>query len=596
MHIENEEESNRMIKQRLVQLENQIRDYPLNELIHSLREYLYEARRDPRKVDPTNGVVSTESLGQISFGCSWIIFIAISQKDSPKNSHLQKPDEKQFDKWSNMFRKIVDKLIYRPYVRRFLMNDFMEFPEKIKAWEIVDESRWKDIAPLIPTIAHARVQNEGIQSNFVRHSSFPIVRSYKLTKLFIDGLEKDLQQKLTQHITDTFGCMNLEFLHLNLYRLSCIMLEQKGVLSASKLYKYLQESKKQQVSVSDPKQLNQIVSEIEKLLKILSTTDDEMSAEYSKVKKALFQQKTMLVNDNPIFDKPIYQTIQNGETHYICPNIILLNLQLETILIRVVDKWRENLPENEKNNAKYIGTSRELFLYERLSHHEDLFVKGGVVRLDIKAEAAKYLDFNPTIFDSLSLADFVVETPENIVIIECKNSFGVWRPFYEDKDKYYDSLDRIKKALDQSNETHTMLKYELKTKPVFHIVLCNEKLWVESAIVGLILHLGQKYNSTSPKLKELLIRPGNYSVLSIAAFDFLLYTKTLDKFISECRERAKPFDSPIKDNEAYDLIIAAENNLFNYHDAITDQSFEYSNMVLREIIEIANRKFIEEGE
>lgn len=584
MHIENEEESNKMIKQSLEELENQIGAYPLNELIHSLREYLYEALHDPRKVDPTNGVRPMESFWRISFGCPWIIFIAISQKDSPKNSHLQKPDEKQFDKWSNMLKKIVDQLLTPAYGRRFLMNDFIAFPEKIKAWEIVDESRWKkDIAPFIPPPAHTRILNTHIQNNFVRNASFPIARSYILTKLFIDGLEKELQQKLTQHITDTFGCKNLESLHISLYQLSHIILEQKGVLAASKIHDYLTESKKQQVSVSDPKQLNQIVSEIEKLLKFLSTTADEISTKYSKVKNALFEQKTMLVNDNPFLDKPLYQEIHNEETHYICLDRILFNMRLETILIHVVDKWRENLSEKEINSVKNIGISRELFLDERLYDHKDLFVKDGVVRLDKKVEAAKYLDFKPKTHGSLSLADFVVETPENIVIIECKNSFGVWRPFYEDKDKYYDSLDRIKKALDQCNNTHKRLKPERKAKPVFHLVLCNENLWIESAIVGLIFHLGQKYNSTSANVKERLIRPGNYSVLSMAAFDFLLYAKTLDKFISECREKAKPFDSQIEDNNAYDLIVAAENNLFNYHDAITDQSFEYSNMVLREI-------------
>lgn len=67
MHIDGEIKSNRMIKQRLEQLENQVRDYPLNELIHSLREYLYEAPHDQRKVDPTNGVISTESFWRISF-------------------------------------------------------------------------------------------------------------------------------------------------------------------------------------------------------------------------------------------------------------------------------------------------------------------------------------------------------------------------------------------------------------------------------------------------------------------------------------------------------------------------------------------------
>ena len=92
----------------------------------------------------------------------------------------------------------------------------------------------------------------------MRNASFPIARSYILIKLFIDGLEKELQQKLTQHITDTFGCKNLESLHISLYQLSHIILEQKGVLAASKIHDYLTESKKQQVSVSDPKQLNQI--------------------------------------------------------------------------------------------------------------------------------------------------------------------------------------------------------------------------------------------------------------------------------------------------------------------------------------------------
>lgn len=366
------------------------------------------------------------------------------------------------------------------------------------------------------------------------------------------------------------------------------MCEQKGILTASKIDRHLQEFPAKLIDAADQKQLHQIVCEIKQLLNSLSTTSYEISAKYAKIKDALFQQQTMLLNDNPFFEKPIYRATQKGETIYICPDISLLNLHLETILIRLVDEWRENLPKKEKSTVKNIGKSRESFLYERINYHKDLFVEGGIVSLDEETEAQRYLDIELEKYENISKADFIVETPENIVIVECKNSFGIWRPFYENKDKYYDSLERIKKALDQCNKTHIMLKPDRKTKPVFHIVLCNENVWIEGAIVGLIFHLGQTYNSTSDKVKELEIRPGNYSILSIAAFDFLLYTKTLDRFIQKCRDNAKSFKPPMADDDAYNKLIKALNNMFNYHDAINGQSFEYSDAVLNELILKAN--------
>lgn len=593
MYSQEEIESNGIIKQCMELLEKQIRAYPLGVLMHSLREYIYDGSHDSTKVHPTKGVISSEPLGIVSFGCPWILLIAIAQKDSPKNNSLQKPGEKKFYEWSKTLEQLVDRLQNEAYHGRHLTIDFMEFPKKIKDWEIVDETLWKkDIAPFIPTSAHSRIKNTHAQGNFVRNPIFPIARSYKLTKLFIESLEVEveLQKNLTQYISDTFCGMSLETLHINLFRLSYIVCEQKGILPASKIDQHLQESPAKLIDAADQKQLHQIVSEIKQLLNILSTTFDEISTKYAKIKDALFQQKTMLVNDNPFFDKPIYQyqTVQNDETIYICPSITLFNLCLETILIHLVDEWREKLPKEEKSTVKNIGKSRELFLHERINYHKDLFVEGGIVSLDKKDEAQKYLKFEPKDHGSLSLADFIVETPENIVIIECKNSFGIWRPFYENNNKYYESLERIKEALDQCNKTQKMLKSERKTKPVFNIVLCNENVWIEGAIVGFILYLGQKYNASSDKVKELEIRPGNYSILSFAAFDFLLYTKTLDRFIRECRDNAKPFDFPIEDDAAYNQLIKALNNMFNYHGDISEPSLEYSRNILNEIIQKAN--------
>lgn len=469
-----------------------------------------------------------------------------------------------------------------------ILRDFQEFPQIIEDWGMIDAGQWKTVVEYIPTTAHNKCKNIETQANYVRNPVIPICRSYKLTKLFIDELKKDLQRKLTKHILDTFCGMSLETLHINLFRLSCIMWEQKGILSASKIDRHLQESPAKLIDEADQRQLNQIVCEIKQLLNILSTTSDEICAKYAKAKDDLFKQKTMLVNENPFYDNPVYQNIENDEIEYVCPSISLLNLRLETILIRLVEEWREKLPKEEKNTVKNIGKSRELFLYERIHYHKDLYVEGGIVSLDKPYEAQKYLIFEPKDHGSLSLADFIIETPENIVIVECKNSLGIWRPFYEKKDKYYDSLERIKKALDQCNKTHIMLKPDRKTKPVFHIVLCNENVWIEGAIVGLILHLGQKHNSSRDKIKELEIKPGNYSILSIAAFDFLLYTKTLDRFIRECRDNAKPFDFPIADDSVYNQLIKALNNMFNYHDAISERSFEYSRNILNEIIQKAN--------
>lgn len=577
MHTDEEIKSIITIKQLLEELERSIGSYSVDEIIHSLRKYLHEGSKDPTKIHPTDGVIREEPFGEISFGASWILLIAFAQKDSPKDSSLKTPSEEQFAAWSKTFMKIVHQLKDLAYCRRFLMDEVLKFPDKIKAWEIVDESLWKDIAPFIPTVCHNRIQNERVQSNFVRNSSVPIARSNKLTKLFIDGLSKELQKKLIEHIKNEFNGMSLEVLHMNLYLLSHIICKQEGVSSASEVDQYFQETPAKLIDTTDEKQLHQTVNEIKQLLNILSTTSDEISTKYSKIKDALFQQKTMLVNENPFWDTPIYQTVQNGEIVYNCPDLNFLNLRLETIVIRCVDKWRENLPEKEKNTAKNIGTSRELFLYERINYHKELFVEGGIVRLDEKMEAQRYLDFIPETHGLLLLADSIVETPENIVIIECKNSLGIWGAFdIDNRERYYNTLTRIKDALVQCNNTLKALKPEpRKLKPIFHFVLCNENVWIEASIVAYIFYLGQKHHNSKPRVNELDIYPGNFSINSFSEFETLLNTNTLDRFIDDCREKAAIMNRETTDEEAFNIIKESIAIQFSHELEITENSLKY---------------------
>lgn len=557
-----------MIKQRLEQLEKQIGSYPLDILLLSLVNYMYKCK---------------EKDSLIGFGCHWIVFIAIANKDLQKNSASTHPSKVEFLEWSKALKQIFDMLIKPEYCIKNTLKGFREIPDTIKKWGIINEDNWKNIFPYLPTMSHFREINTHTLSNFTCNPTFPIVRSYELTQLFIKDLNQDLAKKLTEHIQNQFFGMNLETLHFNLYKISYFFVTNNGVIKETEIIKLVQDQEKNRAFDPEQSDWTNPSKDIISLLNFLSITYDEISNQYKKTKDTLFQQETMLVNDNPFIDKPLYKTSKDNETIYICPSISLFNMRLETMLIRVVDMWCDNLVKQEENSVKNIGISRESFLNKRITHHKDLFIHDGIVRLDKdkETEAQRYLEFKHEAFNSLSKADFIVETPENIVIIECKNSLGIWRPFYEDRDKYYESLDRIKKALDQCNKTHSILKSDRKTKHVFHIVVCNENVWIEGAIVGLILHLGQKHNSTSDKVKELLIKPGNYSILSIAAFDFLLNTNTLDKFIKECRDNAKLFDSEIEDDEAYNLIIKSINNIFEYPDAINEKSLKYSEKILK---------------
>lgn len=429
-----------MIKQRLEKLEKQIGSYSLDILLPSLMSFMYN-----RKEYKDNDTL-------IGFGCHWIVFIAIANKDLQNNNNFNSPTEVQFLEWSKTLKQIFDLLIKPEYYRKHLMEDFIDFPNKIKEWDIIKEEDWKNIFPYLPTMSHFRETNTHTLSNFTCNPIFPIIRSYELTQLFIDALGDTLRDKLNQYIQNEFKQTSLEYLHINLYRIASFFVANKGVIKEIEITTLLQDKEKNPVFDPEQSDWTNPSKDIIHLLDCLSIkNDEEISQSYAKTKDNLFQQKTMLVNDNPFIDKPIYQTIQNNEPVYICPSISLFNLRLETILIRLVDTWREKLPKKEENVAKNIGKSRELFLHKRITYHKDLFVEDGFVRLDIEAEAERYLKFEPKKFGSLPLADFIVETPENIVIIECKNSLGIRRPFYEDKDKYYESLDRIKKALNQCN-------------------------------------------------------------------------------------------------------------------------------------------------
>lgn len=315
-------------------------------------------------------------------------------------------------------------------------------------------------------------------------------------------------------------------------------------------------------SENDEKKSDEILAQVLALLNFLSLDATTASSKYYEMKGKLSQNKTLLINENPFWEKPLTKCIfDDGETIYFCPSVSILKIRLETIFIRIIDAWINSNKNKKdwKNPESLRGAVCEEYILERLKYHNitDLLIKD-FAKLDNQGEAKKYISIKEDEeYDQLSIADFIFETKKYIVILECKNSLGVWRPFYENSKEYFLSLNRMLGTLKQCYKTRQKLKKH--SKPVFSLVIANENIWIEGAIVTLILH---EANASEEKRSNLNHNLGDFSFISIPMFDYLLSTNSIDRFIDDCKKKAPSQKSGIE------IAIEALNCCFGDRDLV----------------------------
>jgi hypothetical protein len=140
-------------------------------------------------------------------------------------------------------------------------------------------------------------------------------------------------------------------------------------------------------------------------------------------------------------------------------------------------------------------------------------------------------------------ADFVVETNGYIFIIECKNSLGFRTPLSKSGDPQKNLLPllqswgRIAGSFRQCLVTkQTLTSAEIKGKKVFTLIVANETVLGEAAAFPGF------YEQNI--FKELGLKYGAMSIISVAQFENLIASGKLEEFAKECENNAKPNYSP----------------------------------------------------
>jgi hypothetical protein len=522
-------------------LEAEIVEFDLKALLNTLSTQMH---------DITYSLVKREDDGnrEIATTAPWIAFIAIAISQKNYTGCLLSENKGYIKNWAQQLNILFDSLSDNEKLHVNIIQDFIKLPEKAIAEKLISNGAWElKILPYLATTSHFRNKNIETQSNYTTNAILPIVRDYKYVKAFLSSLNNQKQRdSFDNFLKRHLGTSNINSIAVNLQRISSILYNTQGQVYKKDLLDKLKDEKSipsWSKDSDDPRQAD-ILAQVEALLDFLSLEATQISSKYEEMKEKLSQNKTLLINENPFWQTPLARCIfDEGEIVYICPSISILKVRLETIFIRIIDEWIKSIEDAKvkKEFESLRGPICEEYILERLQYSKTLIKE--LANLDKQDEAEKYIDTaNSQEYNQISRADCIFKTEKFIVILECKNSLGIWRPFYEDSTQYFSSLERMLHALIQCNETSEKLK-DKRNKKVFSLVSANENIWIEGAIVALILHEAQ---ASKEERSNLNFNLGDFSFISIPMFNYLLSTNSIDRFIDDCIKKANSQKSGVE--------------------------------------------------
>lgn len=542
-------------------LESEIGEFELEPLLTTLSTQMHDITYDSKNREK-------DETQETAMAAPWIAFIAIAISKKKNNSGplLKSIDIKSLaKKLDSLFNSLSDN----EKLHDEIIQDFKKLPPESIAKELISDQTWEEkVLPHLAWTSHFRNKNIVTQSNYTANPILPIIRDYKYMVAFLTLLQTQkgtLQQipSLNTFLEGALGTSNINCILVNLLRISYILHNNKGLVYKKDLLAYLKDTKCiPPWSEKDEKSSDEILAQVEALLDFLSIDATQIPKEYEEIKGKLSQNQTLLINENPFWQKPLVKyTCDERETVYICPSISILKIRLETIFIRIIDDWLKSIKDekDKKACASKRGSVCEDYIEDRLKYHNNSksFINS-VVKLDDQKEYITLKEGEK--YDQLSIADFIFETDKYIVILECKSALGIWQPFYKNKSAYFSSLNRMFKPLEQCNLTRERFKKrEDDHRPVFSLVVTNENIWIEGAIVALILH---KTDASKKEGSNLNFNLGDFSFISIPMFDYLLLTNSMDRFIDDCIKKANSQKSDIE------LAIEALNCCFSDRDLV----------------------------
>lgn len=530
----------RIMEQRLLQLEKNISAFSSGSVIKAVAEYAWEILDKEEKTEEERKIISC---------ISWICLIAIGAKREDTNIvSTRNPTRENFLDWSSKLHQYFINLTKFEYAKD-MIGRLLEVNDDAKEGKWISNSKetFKNCSKdkqvnVSITLLQASIDKiikHDVAFNYAANPTLPIVRSW----LFIKKLQAQTNScDINKLLSETMEIpISVDGLHNLLYQISVILLEKQGIINPNTLMKDIKASKLMSVQYEHEEDEKQEHKNLLKLLNKLSISKEEAQVNYSKMREKLANKETLLVNENPFCTQPLYKQEHEGKILFICPAWYLFSLYLEQLFPRRIDDWRKKLAEESKKVGDRVGKAREECVYDFLRHYSakenSRIIK--LVKVDEEKQALEILK-KPSHNDSR--ADFIIETKEHLFIIEVKNSLGLWRPFYEDPKELFKTWDRIRKALDQCKQTKDNLEKEWTRKKVFFLVIVNETVLTETIAFARLLYEAPNVMS------ELDLQFGRFSIISLAAFECLVYSGHLDTFARDCKNAAEK-NLPLKERD-----------------------------------------------
>ena len=449
------------------------------------------------------------------------------------------------------------------------------------------------IFPTLTFSSDTRIKNKEIESSYYwSDPGLAVFKSLFLaikldSKLSSEKIRKKLNNKnYMSGFLKTHGFSSVEKFHEALFLVFEIFRNNKGVIKLKKVIIHLKAVNNIKKANFSEIEINDRVKDVLKIISFISITVDIIKSSYKYFKQKLTTKTVLLDSINPFYGKPILEYKENEESLFICPSLYLLLIKINRLFFSLLYQYNQSLIKNyieiEKENIeKYIktinneiGKSYEAYINDILRHYAE---KIGYQFFNLDDEKQKISDGKRSkilqrIKDEkggqIPCADFIIETDNYIVIVECKNSIGLRDPFYknyshpDEPHPLLSSWNRMHGSFLQCFKTKNNLHQDLthKRKMIFYLVVVNEMVVAEAAVFGMYVYHA-KLSHQSIKIDELDLKFGEFSMISLPMFDYLIASGSLENFAKTCEENAKLLYNEKDENKLFDRIEASLNIL-----------------------------------
>ena len=396
------------------------------------------------------------------------------------------------------------------------------------------------------------------------------------TQLNNEKIRKKLNNKsyVNNFCNDKLGCSSIHKFQERLFLIFEIFRYNQGIVKGNEIATYL---KNFQENNLDKKEIELLEKDILRIIVCISITDGDIKLAYNDhFKRNLRKKETLFDNQNPFYDKPIFQYEKDERIIFICPSPYLLLIKIGQLFSLLFYQYNQSLLKNvigedEKNNIEkdvrrvndQIGKAHESYINDCLDHYSK---KGKFEYYDLEKEERRKITLKKN-EQHKSRADFLIETNNYIFLVECKNSIGLrdafYKPYIHPKEPHplFSTWNRLTGSFNQCYETENNLSETFldKGKKVFYLVVVNEMVLAEAAVFGMYVY----YAKDPLFISNLNLTFGKFSMVSLPVFDYLIASDSLEKFVQTCEEKAQLVYNESDENTLFNRICAALNIMSN---------------------------------